>query len=378
MKSQKINKKGGFWPTEQQILLLKCVLYPLEEALNFWKKWLKLQQLNERDLDKADYLERFFDPIDIGSERIMPLIHARLSGSGDPFIERLQGHRRKTWIRNAILKEKITEILKAFDTAGIEHMLLKGLPLALEYYGDLSIRPMWDGDILLRPQDKEKAVAILTSVPFNAYFKCNPKYPNFTATSFILPQTDTEIDLHWHLFQEHADIKPLDPVFWESRIPLDLGTVKTTMMSPTHLFFHVLIHGRSFNSIPPFRWIADCIYIARLSRVDWDEILRLGVEFKYIPFIKMAVNLLKHEFSFEFPESFLESLQLVKSSRTEIQFQNVISSNQIDLTWFSRKIWSLKYRYFEYKTFRQGHDTRTLFQWIWYRFLIYIKARVNV
>jgi hypothetical protein len=59
--------------------------------------------------------------------------------------------RRATWRRNQVLFRRLDEVIGVLDEAGVATMALKGIPLALEHYGDPSLRPMADIDLLVTP-----------------------------------------------------------------------------------------------------------------------------------------------------------------------------------------------------------------------------------
>jgi hypothetical protein len=51
-----------------------------------------------------------------------------------------------------------TELVAELQRAGIEVLVLKGLALSLLFYGDLSVRPMGDVDLLVRSEQARDAV----------------------------------------------------------------------------------------------------------------------------------------------------------------------------------------------------------------------------
>ncbi|WP_420631504.1 nucleotidyltransferase family protein [Candidatus Leptofilum sp.] len=66
---------------------------------------------------------------------------------------RLQAISRASRERTRRMLDSCTEILAAFQQAGIEVLLLKGAVLAPLYYPDPFLRPLADLDLLIRPKD---------------------------------------------------------------------------------------------------------------------------------------------------------------------------------------------------------------------------------
>src|SRR5262245_33252080 len=90
-----------------------------------------------------------------GSEALHPRLRVYLAEQ-----YRLSGE------RVALLLGELTELLHACRKAGIEVLPLKGALLAASYYAEPGLRPMNDLDLLARPEDEPRLVALLAQLGY--------------------------------------------------------------------------------------------------------------------------------------------------------------------------------------------------------------------
>ena len=150
----------GCWPAPDQVLLLRAALEQGDEALAAWRAWRQIVE---------------FDRIDSGSQKLLPLVYANLSAMGvkDSIPGRLKGHYRLAWYKNQMLFRQVAAVLLAFEEAGLEALVLKGVALALQYYQDAGQRPMLDFDILVQPAQARRA-ASSSGCPWGGHPKSVP------------------------------------------------------------------------------------------------------------------------------------------------------------------------------------------------------------
>ena len=103
---------------------------------------------------------------------LSPLVYRHVRRCGIQLPDRLSRgltamavrHRDASRIQTATL----LEIVDALDTAGIEHVVLKGAVLAHDVYPKPELRPCRDIDILVPPHDGPRAQSLLRELGFNA------------------------------------------------------------------------------------------------------------------------------------------------------------------------------------------------------------------
>jgi hypothetical protein len=288
---------GRAWiPDEAQHLLLQaCLLEDPAAAQAALGRWRALGR------SPAD------DP---GSWRLLPLLYRRWQGNGlpDPHLRALAKHAYlQSWTqgcRRLVLANTLSERLNA---AGIPVLAIKGLPLALQAYGDPGARPMGDLDLAVPHPQARQAVEQLAAwgwQPMPTALKGSPEasstgsrphwsrlprpLEDFTEAYMQVRHSHgfrlldgTELDLHWFLFQGHCD-PGIDAEAWQASLPLStLNRVPQARPDPDlralaaadHLLL-LLAHGSRWNPVPPIRWVADAVLLLRHAPgFDWVRFL---------------------------------------------------------------------------------------------------------
>ena len=121
----------------------------------------------------------------------------------------LENGLRKNVVRNIWLKERWKEINQILCNAEIKHILLKGMALEYSVYGAMGLRQMSDNDILIKPQDAERAWQLLQQSGLMAKTVKSPLYINilpYIGKHFpVLIKDGYAVEIHTRLFDEEID-----------------------------------------------------------------------------------------------------------------------------------------------------------------------------
>ena len=250
--------KYGFWPTETQELLLRASLLPAEEARGAFEAW-------EARID--------LDRLDGASVRLLPLLYHNLVSSqlaeGTPLRDRLRGIHRQAWYKNQLLLGAVSHLLARLSREGLPALMLKGVPLALEYYPSVATRPMSDADILIPDRCASRALEILLAAGFAPKFSDGDWPPRVTASRAFAGPDGWECDVHTRLMHECWE-PGVDEGIWDAAVPLVVNGTPTSTLAPEDHALHVLAHGVRRNGLSPVRWIADFVMIVGRKRpFDW-------------------------------------------------------------------------------------------------------------
>lgn len=261
---------GLGWPPASQRLLLDVLVGNAERARAAWSKWREGARL---------------EITDVGSRRLLPLVVRRFAELRieDPEFERLKGVARHTWASNHERVRSSIEAAMALTASGIHVCGLKGLALLHAYYhADFASRPMYDTDLLVRPDRAVQARAVLESLGFRA----GPAAPRGRAMARELrwglghafTRGHSNIDLHWHVLHQDPS-RFFDAVAWDSARPLE-GTEASGLLSlsPTELLIHVCLHGVRYDSTSNRIWALDAVRILERSSdtIDWARLVRVA------------------------------------------------------------------------------------------------------
>lgn len=304
-------RDGRCWPTPRQELLLKATLLQGEVCLAAWREW------------RAEGL----DDVDWGSFRLLPLLYRNLQAQAvnDPLMPTLRGIYRRFWYENQVRFRDAQPLLRLFQDAGIDTMLLKGAALTLLHYRDSGTRPMQDIDILV-PEDRLQQVVDLLRHQHWASQVWIPdtiteSYLCFRHAALFVDHSDRKLDIHWHVLYL-ACAPRADQVFWRDSVPLAFHGIPTRALNATDQLLHACLHGAAAaeqNGAP--RWIADAVTVIRSSPpLDWDRVLHLARELSLAFPLRDSLRYLKTEFDAPVPAELLESLDRQPISEGERLF----------------------------------------------------------
>jgi hypothetical protein len=235
---------------------------------------------------------------------------------GGPDRNKLKGAYRAAWFRNQILFRCAADALHLLHAAGIRTMLLKGVALSVVHYEDSGVRPMDDIDVLVPPEDAERALSVLTG----AGWRSDPVRAlgtDFTTgkAEQLHDRAGRSLDLHrYSLWQTAADED-----FWTASVEIVLLGVPTRSLCPADQLLHVVAHGVGWNRIPPVRWLADAVAIERSAgaALDWNRLATQAERRRLTVSVTAALEQLVAALGFDVPAGVLDRLRSVPTTRLE-------------------------------------------------------------
>lgn len=300
------------WPSAEHELLLKASLYQDERALQAWKSWRQ----------RVD-----FDALDYGALRMVPLLFKNLQKQNikDPIMQKYKGVYRLTWLKNQLLFRDVAKLINAFNEVGIATMILKGGALVIQYYRDLGLRPMDDFDLLVRPQDVQRAIDLLTGVKWRPKRRAlGEEARKFSAVMHDFGgfenEAGRELDLHQYLLTECC-YAGADDDFWDDKRAIRVQDVEAFTLNPTDHLFHICVHGVKWHAFPSLRWIADAMVILNttLPEVNWERLLALAKDRELVLPIKDALKYLREVLDAPIPLEILQQIEAIPVSRALIR-----------------------------------------------------------
>ncbi len=130
--------------------------------------------------------------------RVLPLLERHLEAAclekaPRAWIERLRSRTADNARRNGQLAAETGRVLALAERSGIVAVAFKGPLLAATAYGDLTLRQVWDIDVLVEERQSESFVVILAAEGYV------PKRRFDRAQDLLHLETGIGIDLHWGL-----------------------------------------------------------------------------------------------------------------------------------------------------------------------------------
>jgi hypothetical protein len=168
--------------------------------------------------------------------------------------------------------------LEALSSQGFDILLLKGVPLVLDYYRNHALRPMEDVDLVVPFQQAPAAVECMAGLGWNFLRPVDDDMLRYHHAVQCFGPDGEELDLHWRVTYE-ACTDDADRMFWERSEALDFLGLQLRQLDPTALLLQTILHGVRWNREPPIRWIPDSLTILRTrgEEVDWEEAIHLAV-----------------------------------------------------------------------------------------------------
>ncbi len=218
---------------------------------------------------------------------LVPLVYRRLRQHSQTTcppatLEELRALSIGTAIQNNHLWRQLIRLTERLEAAQIPVIPLKGLVLARTVWGSLEFRPSCDLDLLVRPEDVERAITQVYELGFE---------PNDDPVAGWLPEqirieyeqqfwsetTQTGLDLHWRLHLPGYRIAPNDAQIWErSRFGELDGQPFRTLEFADNLMFLVMHAAK--HEWAAARWLVDIAQLLRPGDVDWDALSRRSRE----------------------------------------------------------------------------------------------------
>lgn len=219
--------------------------------------------------------------------------------------------------RNGIYFREVSRLIRALESAGIRTLLVKGVPLALTVYPDPALRNFADADVLVDPENYQRATEIASQCGFQ------PAEPDPTeinracilqVSEDILAGTlalefnttlardkvarhcrEVVVEIHRGLFRDSALCYRPDPLerLWGSAhtIMLPDGT-ESRVLCPEATLTHLAAHARD-HRFARLIFPADiCQVVTRsASPLDWVRVAELADQFTKREAVCQALDL---------------------------------------------------------------------------------------
>lgn len=249
---------------------LKLIL----EIIKIENNDMKLSEFPD-DIDWDLFLQLSFH------HRLYPLLYLKLlkmenSRIPSKILYTLNYHYKKNTFKMLHLSGEMEHISKLFIENKIRPLFLKGPVLAVDLYGDISMRTCGDLDILIQINDLEKANELLVNLGFekDEYIQTllndwKWRHHHFT---YYHPVKGTKIEIHWRL-NPAPSTEPSFNELWEKRRKCSISSYPTYFLGDEDLFFFLVTHGAR-HGWSRLRWLVDIHQIMKKD-LNWDALYEL-------------------------------------------------------------------------------------------------------
>lgn len=184
------------------------------------------------------------------------------------------------------LMRELERILKVFQSANIPVMLLKGAALTKTIYSRPDLRPMSDLDLLIKPEDAQRTLNVLTQNGCRRGFDLIradffPTY-HYEVELITNAPVPARIDLHVRPFRPLRLSQTMrEDALWKNAHTVQFGDAQALIPSTETMFIHLAAHS-AYHGNSRLIWLYD---IKRFvdqydSLMDWSAVVESAREWK--------------------------------------------------------------------------------------------------
>lgn len=260
---------------------VKLLLLCADPAANVNNEHGEIASLLEANLDWEWMLEQG------ARHALLPLIWWKLKDQSSNLIPseaqvRLQSDFRRTRIRNLFIIEELRRLLRVFDEHDISVIPIKGPILALNY-PDIALRSFNDLDLVVRPQDIERATAALNRLGYHRHRTLTADKEAFLLAkhnqrAFADSAGRLTIELHWKLFcEEKSRAFPSARMYEKlTTCVLPRGDRPVHVLSAENTLLYLCVHA-ALSMYERVNWITDiAVHLRANSQLDWEKVFALA------------------------------------------------------------------------------------------------------
>jgi hypothetical protein len=218
---------------------------------------------------------------------VLPLLYRSLHTIGPTIVPQdgltaLRHHYQANAQRNLLLAGTLLKLLRLLEAHGIAALPYKGPVLAALAYGNVALRQFVDLDLLVRPQDADRAKALLWAQGYRWPDGRPPtRFPRLLKVyELVSPDGHVLVELHWALTSA-TFFFPLDPApLWTRLETVPLLGAPVRSLAPEDLLLILCVHGAKHHW-SRLGWIGDVAAVLQAApQLDWGHCLaqanRLG------------------------------------------------------------------------------------------------------
>ncbi len=182
--------------------------------------------------------------------KVLPILYKQLKKMDDSLVPQEEMAEMTSLYKNNALHnlrnaQILHRVIRLLSENGIDVIPFKGPALAIQTYGDLSLRNFSDLDFLIHTEDFNRIYEVLTAAGFCSSFpltKGMKQYWMLFRRNFMFSDGPTIIDFHHQITQGPRRIS-LKEKTWQNRCTVELLSLKIQVLSPEHSLLCLCIHA---------------------------------------------------------------------------------------------------------------------------------------
>lgn len=234
--------------------------------------------------------------------------------------------------RNISNYDELKIILKLFERAGIDVILLKGASYIETIYKNIALRPMADIDLLVKEVNLKKTRQLLLQ---NGYKQKklwyeHPKVDFHHLVPFKNPNNNMLVEVHWSIgmYDQLFNID-MEEVWQRTKI-VNIENQKMIILSPEDMVLHQCCHIflQHCGEIS-LKNLCDLSETIRHYTINWGIVLDSGLRFKLGTFVYSGLYLIKEILDTNLPSHVLSNLISNCSKKQLIRLNKIVKTDFI-------------------------------------------------
>ncbi len=216
---------------------------------------------------------------------IAPLLYKRLHAlyPGHPLTQQLQTLYYATAQENISISARLLQISEQFRSDFIEYRVLKGPLLALDIYGDITLRQYGDLDILIKEEDIGRALESLQHIgyaPLISNFSSDELAATLSVMGLVHRDTGTLVELHWKPTSDKYAYGWEKIDLWGQSREITLHSKSLKVFGDELNLLYLVLHSSKHLFIR-LSWICDLDrYLRTHPDIDWEQVIALAGELR--------------------------------------------------------------------------------------------------
>ena len=211
---------------------------------------------------------------------------------------------------------ELIRLHRAFEKQGLPVTYFKGIPTAIDIYGDIGIRHTKDLDLLVSPEQIADASAVLEATGYNRFSPptsvegARLRTLIQTGKDFVFVHKDNptlEVELHWRLFNNKEFVETLPRHAEFKQYPSLDGITLRTFVGDV-LFTYLCAHGAVF-AWARLKWLADIGALLAKDPTQTERLYRVASALGAGRAAAQAILLCKHLLGTDLSENLVSELE---------------------------------------------------------------------
>ena len=284
-------------------------------------RWLKerTESIDPSGLETAADWQRVLESAT--QHGLVPLLHRTVTRLPDRRIpqqmrDALRQITAHTAARNLLLLSELVQITERFRRAAIQLIPLRGVVLSEQLYGDVTIRPTGDLDLLVRRWELPAVREHLSALGFR---EVEPR-PGFAEDYYYTLEFIKEhhmtviVEPHWSIgYPPFLHRIPMNAI-WSRAVNGSVGPLqRVDLLGSEDLFLHLCLHIMHHAEDAPVLWLYELDRLLHLAgaRFNWTLVTSVVREAQLEPLVCPVLTMLRTMFATAIPVSVLGQLERI-------------------------------------------------------------------